>query len=155
MAYNIIDLLNKAISISIRKKEIYENIKQKKCDVPSMEIIPKILIKKINNTIEYYEALKKEIRDESFEEIDIRIYDRISFLINEFNKKLYEPQINNPRDFLEFSLVLEKNTYSLFIDIQGRFTENTSDVHTKTYKILSEMINNKVDFVTTIEKVLK
>ena len=84
MAYNIIDLLNKAISISIRKKEIYENIKQKKYDIPSMEIIPKILIKKIDNTIEYYGALKKEIGDESFEEIDIRIYDRISFLIKKY-----------------------------------------------------------------------
>lgn len=155
MAYNIIDLLNKAISISIRKKEIYENIKQKKCDIPSMEIIPKILIKKIDNTIEYYEALKKEIGDESFEEIDIRIYDRISFLINEFSKKIYEPEINNVRDFLEFSLALEKATYSLIIDIQGRFTENTSDVHTKTYKILSDMISNKADFVAALEKILK
>lgn len=155
MAYNIIDLLNKAISSSIRKKEIYENINQKKCDIPSMEIISKILIKKINNTIEYYEVLKKEIVDESFEEIDIRIYDRISFLINEFNKKIYEPEINNVRDFLEFSLVLEKNTYSLIIDIQGRFTENTNDVHTKTYKILSDMISNKADFITTLEKILK
>lgn len=155
MAYNIIDLLNKAISISIRKKEIYENIKQKKCDIPSMEIIPKILIKKIDNTIEYYEALKDEIGEESFEEIDIRIYDRISFLINEFSKKIYEPEINNVRDFLEFSLALEKDTYSLIIDIQGRFTQNTSDVHTKTYKILSDMINNKADFVAALEKILK
>lgn len=155
MAYNIIDLLNKAISISIRKKEIYENIKQKKCDIPSMEIIPKILIKKIDNTIEYYEALKEEIGEESFEEIDIRIYDRISFLINEFSKKIYEPEINNVRDFLEFSLALEKDTYSLIIDIQGRFTQNTSDVHTKTYKILSDMINNKADFVAALEKILK
>ncbi|MBE6067462.1 MAG: hypothetical protein E7211_07160 [Clostridium lundense] len=155
MAYNIIDLLNKAISVSIRKREIYENIKQRKYNIPSMEIIPKILIKKINNTIEYYEALKKEIDDESFEEIDIRIYDRISFLINEFSKKIYEPEINNIRDFLEFSLVLEKNTYSLIIDIQGRYTENTSDIHTKTYKILSDMISNKADFVTTLEKILK
>jgi len=120
-----------------------------------MEIIPKILIKKIDNTIEYYEALKEEIGEESFEEIDIRIYDRISFLINEFSKKIYEPEINNVRDFLEFSLALEKDTYSLIIDIQGRFTENTSDVHTKTYKILSDMINNKADFVAALEKILK
>ncbi|MBM7871559.1 hypothetical protein JOC70_003059 [Clostridium pascui] len=155
MAYNIIDLLNKAISVSIRKREIYENIKRKEYNVPSMEIIPKILIKKIDNTIEYYEALKKEIGNESFEEIDIRIYDRISFLINEFSKKIYEPEINNVREFLEFSLGLEKDTYSLIIDIQGRFTENTSDVHTKTYKILSAMISNKADFVATLEKILK
>lgn len=154
MGYNVIDLIDKAINVSIKKKSIYENI-QKKCDITSIEIVSEILIKQINNTIRYYEILKKEIGQEDFEEIDLRIYDRISFLINEFNKKMYEPQINNPREFLEFSLVLEKNTYSLFIDIQGRFMENTSDMHTKTYKVLSDMISNKADFITTLEKILK
>lgn len=154
MGYNVIDLINKAANVSIKKKAIYENI-EKKSDIASIEIVSKILVKQINNTIRYYEVLKKEIGEEDFEEIDLRIYDRISFLINEFNKKMYEPQINNPRDFLEFSMVLEKNTYSLFIDIQGRFTENTRDVQTKTYKILSDMINNKANFIKTLEKILK
>jgi hypothetical protein len=68
---------------------------------------------------------------------------------------MHEPQINNIRDFLEFSLISEKDTYSLFIDIQGRFVKNTSDIHTETYNILSDMINNKVEFITTLEKIIK
>lgn len=155
MGYNVIDLINKSINISIRKKAIYENIEQKKCDISSMDIVSTILIKQINNTIRYYEDLKKEVGDESFEEIDLGIYDKISFLINEFNKRLYEPQINNVRDFLVFSLNLEKDTYSLLIDIQGRFVKYASDIHTETYKILSEMINNKADFIKTLERIIK
>lgn len=155
MGYNVIDLINKAIDISIRKKSIYEHIGQRKCDIPSMEMVSTILIKQINNTIRYYETLKKETEHRVFEEIDLSIYDRISFLINEFNKKMHEPQINNIRDFLEFSLISEKDTYSLFIDIQGRFVKNTSDIHTETYNILSDMINNKVEFITTLEKIIK
>lgn len=155
MGYNVIDLINKAIDISIKKKAIYEHIGQRKCDIPSMEMVSTILIKQINNTIRYYETLKREAEDRAFEEIDLSIYDRISFLINEFNKKMYEPQINNIRDFLEFSLISERDTYSLFIDIQGRFVKNTRDIHTKTYNILSDMINNKVKLITTLEKIIK
>ena len=38
MGYNVIDLINKAINITIRKKDIYENIGQRKWDIPSMEM---------------------------------------------------------------------------------------------------------------------
>lgn len=155
MGYNVIDLINKAINITIRKKDIYEKIRQEKCDSQSMEIVLTVLIKQIEKTIQYYETLKKEMGDANFEEIDFGIYDRISFLINEFNEKMSEPQINNVRTFLEFSLGLEQNTYILFIEIQGRFVENTSDTHTKTYTILSNMINNKAEFITTLEKLIK
>lgn len=155
MGYNVIDLIDKAINISIRKKAIYEHIGQRKDEIPSIEMASTILIKQIDNTIRYYETLKMETGDGTFEEIDLSIYDRISFLINEFNKKIYEPQINNIRDFLEFSLASEKDTYSLFVDMQGRFIKNTSDIHTKTYKILSDMIKNKVELITTLEKIVK
>ncbi|PRR81985.1 hypothetical protein [Clostridium vincentii] len=155
MGYNVIDLINKAINISIRKKAIYDNIRQQKRDIPYMEIVLTVLIKQIQKTIEYYETLKKELVNENFEEIDFGIYDRISFLINEFNQKLSEPQINNVRNFLEFSLNLEKNTYALLIDIQGRFVKNTSDINTKTYTILSNMISNKAAFISTLEKIMK
>jgi len=70
MGYNVIDLINKAINIAIRKKDIYINIGQRKCDIPSVEIVLTVLIKQIDNTIQYYETLKKEVGDQNFEEID-------------------------------------------------------------------------------------
>jgi len=155
MGYNIIDLINKAIKITIRKKDLYRNIGQQKCDIPSIDIVIRVLIKQIDNTIKYYETLKKELGDVDFEEIDFGIYDRISFLINEFNERISEPQINNVRNLLEFFLGLEKNTYDLLIAIQGRLVKNTSDIHTKAYTILSDMIKNKANFIKTLEKIIK
>jgi len=155
MGYNVIDLINKAISISIKKKDIYENIGLQKCDIPTIKIVTTILIKQIEKTIQYYETLKKDMDDGNFEEIDFGIYDRISFLINEFNEKVNEPQIDNVKNFLAFSLGLEKKTYDLFIAIQGRIVKHTSDIHTKTYITLSNMINNKADLIRTLEKIIK
>ena len=66
-----------------------------------------------------------------------------------------EPEINDVKSFLEFSLVLEKNTYALFVDIQGRFVKKTSDVDTKTYSILSRMITNKANFISSLQKSIK
>jgi hypothetical protein len=106
----------------------------------------------MDKTIQYYETLKKEIEDKNYEEIDFGIYDKMSFLINEFNENISVPEINNVKSFLEFSLVLQKDTYALFVDIQGRFVKNTSDTHTKTYAILSDIINNKAKFIKMLER---
>ena len=155
MGYNVIDIINKGIDIASRRKTIFENIELEKCDIPSIKIISKVLIKEVDRTIEYYNILKKEIGNEEFEEIDFAIYDKMAFLINEFNKRIFVPEITNVREFLEFSLDLEKDAYSLLIDIQGRFVKKTSDIHTKTYKILSDIINNIDSHITTLEKTLK
>lgn len=155
MGYNVIDLIDKAINIAIRKKAIYENIEQEKWDTPSIKIISKVLLKQTDKTIEYYKTLKKEVADKEFEEIDFGIYDKMSFLINEFNKKTYITEVNNVRDYLKFSLELERDIHSLLIDIQGRFVKNSSDIHTKTYQILGNMINTKEAYIKTIEQTLK
>jgi len=47
-----------------------------------------VLIKQMDKTIEYYEKLKKVISGMEFEEIDFVIYDKMSFLIDEFNRKV-------------------------------------------------------------------
>ncbi|MDT8719159.1 hypothetical protein IAI10_21135 [Clostridium sp. 19966] len=155
MGYNAIDLINRAIDIAARKKNIYINIGKRKSDIQSIEIVSTVLIRQIDNTIKYYETLKNQLTNENLEDIDFGIYDKISFLINEFNSRLYEPQINNTRDFLKFLLASEKETYSLLVDIQGRFVKSFSDIDTKTYKMLTNVINNKTSFISTLEKLLK
>ena len=155
MGYNVTDVINKAIKIAIRKKDIYESVGQNKCDITSIKIMSKVLTKEIDRTIKYYEELKNEVSEEKIEEIDFYIYDKMSFLIDEFNKKIYLTEINNNKEYLKFSLDLEKNGRALLIDVQGRFVKRTSDVDTKTYKILSEMITNKDKLISTLEKFLK
>lgn len=155
MGYNIIDLINKAINIAIRKKTIYKSVGQLNHDIPSIEIMSKVLAKEIDKTIKYYEELKSELSGVKFEEIDFYIYDRQSFLIDEFNKKIYTTEINNIKEYLKFSLDLEKDGKSLLIDVQGRFVQNTSDTKTRTYKILSDMIINKDNLISALEKIIK
>lgn len=155
MGYNVVDLIDKAIVIAGRRKTIFENIGQEKSDIPSLKIISKVLSKQVDKTIQYYETLKREVANEEIEEIDFVIYDKMSFLINEFNKKIYAPQINDVKEYLKFTLGLQKDTYSLLVDIQGRFVKNTSDVHSKTYKILGDIIDNISMHIDTIEKNLK
>ena len=79
----------------------------------------------------------------------------MSFLIDEFNKKIYVTEIHNIKEFMKFSLDAEKDGKSLLIDVQGRFVKNTSDTHTKTYEILSKMINNKAIKIELLEKILR
>ncbi|ERI94207.1 hypothetical protein HMPREF1982_01219 [Clostridiales bacterium oral taxon 876 str. F0540] len=152
MGYNAIDLINKAINITNRKRTIYESLEQRKCNIPAVKIMSKALIKEIDRTIQYYEELKNEVEPE---EIDFYIYDKMSFLIDEFNKKIIVTEINNIKDYLKFSLDLEKRGKSVLIDVQGRFVRNKSDINTKTYKILSDMINNKEKLITTLEKIME
>lgn len=152
MGYNAIDLINKAINITNRKRTIYKSLEQSKSDIPAVKIMSKALVKEIDRTIQYYEELKNEVESE---EIDFYIYDKMSFLIDEFNKKIIVTEINNIKDYLKFSLDLEKSGKSVLIDVQGRFVRNKSDINTKTYKILSDMINNKEKLITTLEKIMK
>lgn len=155
MGYNVIDLINKAIKLAIRRRKIYENIGKDKCDIPSIEIMSKVLEKEIDRTIKYYETLKNEINGVEFDEIDFYIYDKMSFLIDEFNKKIHVTEINNVREYLKFSLDSEKDGQSLLIDLQGRFVKNASDLNTKTYEILSNMIDNNARNIAVLEKILK
>lgn len=155
MAYNIIDILDKAIIVANKKKAIYEDIGKKKNDNQGVKILSKVLIKEVDRSIEYYESLKSKIWDNEFEEIDIGVYDKISFLINEFNRRLYIGDVNNSKEFLKFSLDLERDVKSLIIDIQGRFVKNTSDIYTETYRILSDVISNKSKHIETLEKTLR
>lgn len=155
MGYNVGDIIDKAINISKKRRTIYEKIGQEKCDILSINIISKVLVKEVDKTIGYYQTLLDEINDLEFEEIDFSIYDKMSFLINDFNNRLSVIEVNNVKEYLKFSLDSEKSVYSLLIDIQGRFVKNTSDIHTKTYKILSEMINNKANLITMLERTLE
>jgi len=155
VAYDANDIIDKAVNIALKRKSIYENVKQQNKDIYSITILSKVLIKDVEKTIGLYKKLTIELKDVALEEIDFGAYDKISFLINEFNGKLYLYDIKNIKDFLKFSLNLEKDIHSLFLSIQGRLIKNKNDVNTKTYKVLSAMINNKAKLIESIEKILR
>jgi hypothetical protein len=155
VAYDVNDIIDKAVNIALKRKSIYENVKQQNKDIYSITITSKVLIKDVEKTIGLYKKLTIELKDVALEEIDFGTYDKISFLINEFNGKLYLYDMKDIKDFLKFSLNLEKDIHSLFLSIQGRLIKNKNDVNTKTYKVLSAMINNKAKLIGSIEKILR
>ena len=152
MGYNVLEVIDKAIDIQNRRKIILKSVLGEDKAIPAIILISKVLCNQIDDIIKYYYELKDEIRDTEYEEIDIITYDKISFLINEFNNIIYNQDIKNGKDYLKFSLNLAKDTYSLFIDIQGRLVKNINDTSTKTYDILSKIINNIKKEIQTIEK---
>ena len=155
MGYNVRDLIDKAIDIGKKQVIIYDNIGRSNSSNLSIKIVSDVLSKKQKKTIEYYELLKKEIKVEDEEEIDFLTFDKLSFLVNEFNMKKYIPEINNAKEFLMFSLNLEEDINSLFIDLQGRLMNNTKDISSKCYKVLSEMITYKVKTIKGLKDTLK
>jgi len=154
MGYNVLDIIDKAIDIQNRRKIILKSVVSEHKAKATIILMCKVLCNQIDEIISYYHELEDEIRDTEFEEIDIIIYDKISFLINEFNNKIYYQDIENAKDYLKFLLNLAKDTYSLFIDIQGRLVKNINDTSTKIYDILSKIINNIKKQIETIEKTI-
>ena len=154
MGYNIIDILEKAINIENRRKIIIINAITENQVIPAIKLISKVICNQIDEIVNYYEELKEEIKNTELEEIDFRTYDKMSFLINQYNERIYELEMTNVKYYLKSSLDLTKNKYSLFIDIQGRLVNNTSDTSTKTYEILSKIIANIKNQITIIEKTI-
>ena len=154
MGYNIIDIINKAINIENKRKIIIKNAITENKTSPSIKLISKVLCNQIDEIIKYYEELKNEIKYAELDEIDFRTYDKMSFLVNEFNERISVLKVTNVRDYLKSTLELEKNKYSLFIDMQGRLFNNTSNIGTKTYEILSKIIADISKHIKTIEETI-
>jgi len=154
VGYNIIDIINKAIDIENRRRYIINNLIKENQVSPVISLISKVLCNQIDEIIKYYEDLKEEMKYIEIDEIDVRSYDKMSFLINEFNERMYVLKVANVREFLKSTLEITKNKYSLFIDIQGRLVNNTSNTGSKTYEILSKIIANTLNQIRTIERTI-
>ena len=151
MGYNIIDIINKAIDISHMRKRLYLEINQQSYQSPSVKILSKVLADNVDKTLFYYEKLKKQVSDEDIEKIDFVIYDKISFLISQFNLRIHTANITSATELLSFSLNLESEILALFLDIQGRLVKNEADTNSATYVILSDMIKVKTSLIHDLE----
>lgn len=154
VAYNIIDILNKAINVDNKTKIIIKNIANENEEIKPIKLINNVMIKQLDIGTKYYEDLIEKLQGETLSDVDFMTYDKISFLVSEFNNKQYSPVIKNPRDFLMFTMELSKERYSLFVDIQGRLVNNTGDSNSKTYNVLNSIIDNINKQIIGIEEVL-
>ncbi|MCD2346381.1 hypothetical protein [Clostridium guangxiense] len=155
MGYNIIDIVDKAIEILTKRIKEYEKIEKENENVPYVKVISKVVIKAAHKTMRHYEQSKEIIKNKDAEEIDVRTYDKISFLVNQFNQRIYSLEFTNAKDYFRNLLDFQRDVRTLFIDIQGRLVKSEDDVNKITYEVLANMINYKTEQIRKLEEVLK
>ncbi|MBS7527582.1 hypothetical protein KHM83_12930 [Fusibacter paucivorans] len=148
--YDIRDVVQKAIGLSVRKKEIYEQQCQRVED-PGLQLVIRIIVKQIDKDIEHYQAIIANITNEMAGAIDFGTYDKISSLVNQFSNVMIAPDIQTRHDFMTFVIALEESLYALLIDIQGRMVVNEVVAASVSYYVLSELIEEKGDFVKKLK----
>ncbi len=151
MGYSIIDIVDKSIAIAYKRQGLYAEISVQNHLPPSVKILSKVLAHNVDKTLFSYQELRKEINDDEIE-INFAIYDKISFLISQFNLRKYSTDATTPKEFLSFSLNYEKEILALFLDIQGRLVETSKDTSSKAYTILSDMIRTKSKLIENLER---
>ncbi|WBW97155.1 hypothetical protein [Oceanirhabdus sp. W0125-5] len=154
MAYNIIDILDKTIHMAEKRKQLYLNIDYMGQDKQKFQLIQSVLIRSIEREIKYYEDIIHDLKDMNLEIIDFRIYDKISFLMNQFNNKIYYEKIDNIPKLIKWTAALHKDIFALFMSIQGKLVTSESDFETFAYKILSNVLIRKEKTIKELERLL-
>lgn len=154
MGYTILDILDKLIKIEIKIKEIYIDIANL-TQVGRIEIVSRILIKEKSRNIEYYKNIRKESSLRLQEDIDFDIYDKISFLINQFNMRIRTENLDTLEKLLDYALEYEEMNRVLLIDIQGRLLRTEDDNKTTAYKVLSEIIFERQIYINNIKSFIR
>jgi rubrerythrin len=142
--YTINDIIEKLILIEQDSMKLYSNIADKsKSPNLMLSIMAKALAKEELRHIQYYESLKKEIRDEEDMQIDFFLYDRVAKLLNEFRHKIILLEPKHVQELIKYALEFEKKNIALLLDIQGRLVVDLQDVAKSTYEIISKLIEEE------------
>lgn len=156
MSYNILDIIEKSFLLIEKERDIYKNFEKNQKQTHGVKIIVNILIKDLNRTLNHCKELISIIESYDLSEIDFLVYDKISSLMNQFNRDyLVTPQFKGVKDILDFALDIRKKTYGLMIDIQGRILTKEEDTKLIEYKIVSKMIEHRRKQIENLEKLIK
>lgn len=154
MAYNVLDLIDKAIDIVSNKLNIYKQILMEE-DLNTTVLVRNAYIKECEKSILHYKELKSKLQNRELEEIDFVVYDKISFLINEFNGKHGNKKVTNKKELNEFTLNYEKDSLALLIDIQGRLIRKESDATSIAYEVINKTIKKKKAYIRNLKEYIK
>lgn len=153
MAYDIVDVLNKAIDINNKAIGTIENVECVFCNECKQKVMTTVLKKGIERSIDYYKELKEEARNLELKDIDFMIYDKISFLVNEYNSRIFIPKVSDTNEYIKFVLNLINEKHALFIDIQGRLANSEYGYDENTYNLLNKVIENAKYQKESLEKI--
>ncbi|WP_026895947.1 hypothetical protein [Clostridiisalibacter paucivorans] len=151
MAYTIIDIIDKLISIEKKSKQLYITAIKKIEDNSRIKIIFRILLKEEDRHIEYYNNLKKSLEDKAIEPINFYSYDKISHLANKFKNDMYLPNFKDIKDLIIYALDFEKANLALLMDIKGRLVLSKTDTDSIQYKIISQIVEEEKKHVKNLE----
>lgn len=156
MGYTIIDIIDKLIMIKMNTRQIYSSISYTNREDKAFNLVAIALMKVQEKHIKYYEELKSKI-GKDIKEIDFLIYDKISFLIDEYKNRvdILEVTPKNMEEILRLALDFENKNSALIIDIQGRLVRKEVDMQTKTYSILSEMIRKEQKYLNDLKNIIQ
>ena len=153
MAYDVVDVLNKAIDINYKAIDTIESVECTFDNVYKQNIMTKVLRKGIERSIDYYSELKEETKNLELQDIDFMIYDKISFLVNEYNSRIFIPKVSDTNEYVRFVLNLVKEKHALFIDIQGRLANSEYGYDENTYNVINKVIENVKQQKESLEKI--
>lgn len=153
MGYNALDIIDKSIEIEHRRNDLLQRILDESNNIPNKKICSTVLNAEIDRRIKRFNELKEKLLTQELKDIDIITYDKISFLISEFNKKAYFIKVNSLREFLDFSLELLYDKQALFIDIKGRIASNSVNIDGEAYNVVFEILNYISDEIEIVKSV--
>lgn len=152
MAYNIVDLIGKLISIEERIANLYKQIKNNKTLPLTLQILARALYKEEERHINYYHQLRDELKGIKLSDFEVDIYDKVSFLVDSFKNTIIIPELTRPIDLINFALDFESKYMAVLIDIRGRTIKNEKDLNTDQYKYISCFIKEKKGHIKNIEQ---
>lgn len=140
MAYTIIDLLDKFISIERSGYKMYMEVASKQGIHVKIKALAKIFANEKESHIYLYNSLREKIKVEADFEVDFNIYDKASKIVFEFLKMDRKAIMEDVKRFLQFCLNYEKENLALVLSIQGILVRAQADTETMNYKILEEIV---------------
>lgn len=149
--YDIRDVLRKGIDIAIRKRTMFEKLREDAGDL-RLRMQLGVFIKAMDKDINYYETMIKNITDAMAEAIDFGVFDKISSLVNQFSRTILPPKITDRSVLLKYVIEQEKAALALLLDIQGRMVTEKAIAGTISYYVLLEAIEDKRKRIDELER---
>ncbi len=151
MAYTIVDLLDKFISLEQAGQDMFMGITGRKDVQHKIKTMAKIFANQEKKHIEIYQTLKAKLEKEPETEIDFFIYDKISAAIFQYAGISRVVETESPKSLLEFCLNFEKDNLALLLSIQDIFSKAETDTNAVNIKLISEIISEEQKHVKNLE----
>lgn len=155
MGYNIIDIIDKAVEIDERILSLIEDVEKNEETNTKIVIMSKVVEKQMITKLDEYKKIREKATEESLEDIDFFVYDKISFLINEFNKKESELDMTNLKSYVKSIISIKKEEDALFLDIKGRLVNSEFGYNKENYNFIVKIIEIIEKFIYNLESIVK